>query len=227
LGAESKSEDYVGHIDVSDAPEMKEIGERARQIVNENYPKVLTILGENPSKCPRQIDLIFKKHLEYNGPEFKGPIPSGAFGARISLSAEFLVENPTNINACERNSTNLPLFLTHELAHVAQQYRRRVPFCWREGMADYVRYKLAYTNGWSCPQCSLHYPHFTSGPWCGGAFLLYLDGVYGSNLVCQLHSSLRGGSYSDKFFKKATGKIWRCCGPNFRIPQLIRLSRRT
>jgi hypothetical protein len=35
---------------------------------------------------------------------------------------------------------------------------------------------------------------------------LYLDGVYGSNLVCQLHNSLRSGSYSDKFFKKATGK---------------------
>jgi hypothetical protein len=73
-------------------------------------------------------------------------------------------------------------------------------------MADYVRYKLSYTNGWSCPQCSFRYPHFMSGPWCGGAFLLYLDHAYGSNLICQLHHSLRRGSYSDKYFKKATGK---------------------
>jgi hypothetical protein len=198
--------DFVRSVDVSEAPEMKEIAERAKQIANENYPKVLMVLGGDRQKSPREIDIIFKKHLEWNGPGVKGPIPSYAFGARIVLSAEFLLENPTNANAYERNLTNLPLFLTHELAHVAQQYSQRVPFHWREAMADYVRYKLGYTNGWSCPQCSIRYPHFMSGPWCGGAFLLYLDGAYGSNLVRQLHNSLRRDSYSDKFFKKATGE---------------------
>jgi hypothetical protein len=198
--------DFVRSVDVSDAPEMKEFAERARQIADENYPKILMVLGEDPQKCPRQIDIIFKKHLQYNGPAVKGPVPSYAAGARISLSAEFLLENSTNANAYERNSTNLPLFLTHELAHVAQQYPPRVPFHWQEAIADYARYKLGYTNGWSCPQCSIRYPHFMSGPWCGGAFLLYLDGAYDSNLVCQLHHSLRRGSYSDKFFKNATGR---------------------
>src|SRR6266850_3737545 len=82
--------DCVRSVDVSDAPEMKEIAERARQIANQNYPKVLIVLGEDPQKCPRQIDIIFEKHLEYNGPEVKGPVPSYASGARISLSAEFL-----------------------------------------------------------------------------------------------------------------------------------------
>jgi hypothetical protein len=91
------------------------------------------------------------------------------------------------------------------MAHVAQRYKK-APFYWEEGIADYVRYKLGYTNGWSCPQCAAEYPHYTSGYWCAGAFLLYVDGTCGSNVVRQLNAELRHESYSDKFFAKATGR---------------------
>ena len=48
--------------------------------------------------------------------------------------------------------------------------------------------------------------HYTSGYACAGAFLLFVDATYGSNAVRQLNTELRRGSYSDKFFARATGK---------------------
>jgi len=66
--------------------------------------------------------------------------------------------------------------------------------------------KLGYTNGWRCPQCSVAFPHYTYGYACAGAFLLFVDATHGSNVVRQLNTELRRGSYSDRFFAKAMGK---------------------
>jgi hypothetical protein len=100
--------------------------------------------------------------------------------------------------------------LVHELAHVTQAYRwlpwLRAPMYWHEGIADYVRFKLGYTNVLGCPQCSVEFPHYTSGFWCAGAFLLYLDTTYGPTVVRRLSTDLRHGRYSEKVFVETTGK---------------------
>src|SRR5205823_4077794 len=145
---------------------------------------------------------VFKERLELRE---TGPTPSYSYGTTICLSADWLTPDPANPGWFEKNPANLDIFLIHEMAHVAQQYKSKAPSYWQEGVADYVRYKLGYTNGWSCPQCSVKYPHYTSGYWCAGAFLLYLDATYGSNVVRQLNTELRRGSYSEAIFAKATG----------------------
>jgi hypothetical protein len=116
--------------------------------------------------------------------------------ATISLGVDWFSKYPMTLDAT----------LVHEMSHVAQNYKSHAFEWWGEGMADYVCSKLGYTNEWNCPQCSGDYPHYRSGYRCAAAFLMYLDAIYGANVVRQLNTELRRGSYRDSFFAKATGK---------------------
>ena len=185
---------FVRKVDFSRTPELKELAARARHIGNEMYPKVLALLADDPSKLPQHFDIVFKK---YRQPTTGGTTQS----AKISLDAKWFARNPGYLD----------MLLIHEMAHVTQDikwYRSisRKSVCWGEGIAEFVRYKLGYTNGRRCPWCSANYPHYTSGYSCAGAFLLYVDATYGSQVVRQLNEELRRRSYSDKFFATATGK---------------------
>ena len=184
---------FVRKVDIHQASEVKELAEHARQFGNEMYPKVLALLVDDHSTLPHQFDILFKKHT------WRG-MPGVTLGTRIRLNAGWSAKNAVGLDAV----------LVHEMTHVAQGYRWynwfKTPSCWTEGIADYVRYKLGYTNGWRCPQCGVEFPHYTYGYACAGAFLLFVDATYGSNVVRQLNAELRRGSYSEKFFARATGK---------------------
>jgi hypothetical protein len=184
---------FVRKVDIHQAPEMKELAEHARQFGNEMYPKVLAVLVDDNSMLPKQFDILFKKRTW-------GGMPGVTLGTRIRLNAGWSAKNAVGLDAV----------LVHEMTHVAQRYRWynwfKTPSYWTEGIADYVRYKLGYTHGWRCPQCGVEFPHYTYGYACAGAFLLFVDATYGSNVVRQLNAELRRGSYSEKFFAKATGK---------------------
>ena len=178
----------VRKVDFSEAPEARALAEHARRIGNEMYPKILALLAADSSKLPRQFDIVFKKSLVGNFGQ--------SVGTTINLRAEWFAKNPTDLD--EK--------LIHEMSHVAQQYPSKAWDYWGEGIADYVCYKLGYTNEWNWPHCSFEHPHYTSGYCCAGAFLMFVDATYGSNAVRQLNGELRRGSYSDSFFAKATGK---------------------
>jgi hypothetical protein len=125
--------------------------------------------------------------------------------------------NTQYLEQFRENPAVLDQALVHEMAHVAQHYYRPIigrwlvvdpqpPFCWQEGIADYVCFKLGKTNGWRCAECDSVYPDYRNGYSCAGAFLLYLEGVYNTNIVRRLNTALRQGRYSDAFFWQATGK---------------------
>jgi hypothetical protein len=193
LGLEVHRE-YVRRVDFSQAPEMEELAERVRQIGNEVYPKILSLLMEDTSKAPRQFDIVFKKRLKANEPGY-------TLNRKIKLDAGWFAKHPAHLD----------MVLIHEMAHVPQDQRWYKAIssksrCWFEGVADFVPYKLGYTNGWRCPQCAAEFLHYTHGYRCAGAFLLFVDATYGTNVVSQLNTELRRRTYSDKFFAKATGK---------------------
>jgi len=186
----------VRAVEFRGVPEIKEFAERARQVGNESYPKILALLSENPSEAPQQFSIIFRNHASVKNLMNDG---SGGFmqNGKIYLGLDWLTNTPAELDS----------YLVHEMTHVAQDYSwRRTSACWTEGIADYVRFKLGYTNGWMCPQCSALYPHYTSGYTCAGAFLLFLDTQYGDGVVAKLNHELRHHSYSDGFFKNTTGK---------------------
>jgi hypothetical protein len=178
----------VRKVDFRDAPEMKELAERARRVGNDVYPRIRNLLGDG-SKLHRRFDIVFRKQLVGNVAQ--------TVGTTINLRAHWFRDNPAALDAT----------LVHEMTHVAQQCGADgAAFHWVEGIADYVCYKFGYTNNSNVPECSASYPHYTSGYCCAGAFLFYVDKMYGSNVVRQLNTELRRGTYSDKFFAKATGK---------------------
>ena len=94
----------VRKVDLSGAPEVEALAERARRVGNEMYPKILALLADGSSKLPRQFDIVFKKHLEGNFGQ--------TVGATINLRAEWFAKNPTDLDAT----------LIHEMSHVAQKY---------------------------------------------------------------------------------------------------------
>jgi hypothetical protein len=195
--------DSVRSVDFSAAPGTKALAERVRQVGNEMYPKVCALLADGNSDFPRRFDICLKKRVE-NGHSGETRI------THIYLNAGYL-------DQFKNDPAALDQLVVHEMAHVAQHYYRPIlggwvvldshpPFGWEEGMADYVCFKLGETNGLDCPQCGFEFPHYRNGYSCAGAFLLYLDTTYNSNIVRQLNTVLRQGKYSDRFFIKATGK---------------------
>jgi Peptidase of plants and bacteria len=182
----------VRKVDFSEAPEMKELAGHARQIGDDIYPQILALLAEDTAKLPRQFGIVFKRRLT-------GDNAGGTQGTLIELNSDWFARVPDD----------LAMILVHEMTHVAQQPNRKAygkAFYWTEGMADYVCFKFGRTNDWVCPECSAAYPHYTSGYTCSGAFLLYLDAHYGSNIVRRLNAALHRGTYSDQFFVQATGR---------------------
>ncbi len=162
------------------------------------------MLSDDTTTPPSQFDILFKKKL-------KGDNRGMAGGQTIYLNASYFFRNTNNASSYTKNPTNFDSVLIHEMAHIAQHngfrsYWNGSPSYWAEGLSDYARYKLGYTNGWRCPECGTDYPHYTSGYRCAGAFLLYVDGMSGSNVGRRLASALRHGSYTDHFLAKETGK---------------------
>ena len=203
---------YVRKVDYSAAPRAQALVERARQIGNRMYPEVCALLADSNWDFPRQFDICFKKKLRH--------MRTGeARITQICLNAQY-------VELLKDNPAALDQTLVHEMAHVAQHYERPLigrlvalnsnpPSCWQEGIADYVCFRLGQTNGWRCAECAAVYPHYRDGYGCAGAFLLYLEGTYHSNIVRQLHTLLRQGRYSDAFFRGATGKDLRTLWEEF------------
>ncbi|HLP78008.1 MAG TPA: basic secretory protein-like protein [Candidatus Paceibacterota bacterium] len=192
----------VRSVDASKAPEMESWVQRARQVGNETYPKICALLADGNSEFPPQFDISFTRRLS------RGNAGEARF-ARVFLKA--------HVEMFEKEPDAFDQLLVHEMTHVAQAYYRPIlgewlihtsnpPSYWEEGIADYVCFKLGKTNGWDCPQCGFLFSDYHQGYSCAGAFLLYLDGAYGSNLVRHLNTALRHGKYSDDFFKQETGK---------------------
>lgn len=191
----------VRKVDFSKAPEAWEFADEARHVGNEFYPRVLELLTDGSSKAPRQFEIVFKHLKSGNNGE------TDVRRAKIYINADYLRHNSADQSWKANTVTNLHSLLLHEMAHLTQRYRYdKAPAYWTEGIADYARYKVGYTNGWGCPECGTEYPHYTSGYWCAGAFLLFIDARGASNVVRDLNAELGRGSYSPEFFAKAIGR---------------------
>src|SRR5689334_17215892 len=80
----------VRSVDFSRAPEARELAERARQLGNAAYPKILAILDGDPSKLPQRFDIVFKPRVD------KGQHGGKTVGTKIYLPANRFGATPTN-----------------------------------------------------------------------------------------------------------------------------------
>ena len=183
---------YVRKVDFSAVPHTEALAERARQIGNQQYPKICALLADGDTWFPPQFDICLK-------PKLRAGISGEAQITRICLNGAYVSQFKNEPALFDQG-------LVHEMAHVAQHYYRPIlgkwvirdshpPSCWEEGIADYVCFKLGESNGWRCAECGTAFPHYQNGYSCAGAFLLYLEATYNTNIVRQLNTVLRGAEY--------------------------------
>lgn len=193
----------VRNVTFRGTPELPGLGQHAREFGDELYPKICELLSDKDARPPRRFDLIFK------------PLKSGNLGEAHVTRNRIYINSPRFTNDLP-SFDNFDKVFTHEMAHVAAQYQHwAIPFWdsrspaqkyWGESVADYARFKVLGTNGWQCPECNSRFPHYTDGYACGGAFLLFVESRYGTNIIRRLIADLRNDTYSDEFFKMATGR---------------------
>jgi hypothetical protein len=197
----------VRTVDCRLAPEMMALAERARQVGNKYYPQVVDLIVAPGQDAPRQFDIVFKKMLiASSGGQARETIAYTKPAYKTIYLDASLWGAPTNYLGSTSDPAMLNAILIHEMTHVAQQYHTIKQPYWAEGMADYAFFKLGFTNGSFCAECSEQFPNYKSGYSCAGAFLLQLDSIYGPNLIRELNTQLRKNTYSDSFFAQYTGK---------------------
>jgi hypothetical protein len=172
-------------LDVSDAPDMKEWGERVVRICEGAYPMINDELKSDGFKPATLITMTLKK-------DYRGVAATG--GTRITGSAKFFQDHPDDVGA-----------MVHETVHVVQRYRTRNNPGWLvEGIADYVRFfkfepgKLGRIN----PDRAKYNGSYR----VTAAFLHYVTEKYDKDLVKKLNKAMRDGEYKEDLWKDFTKK---------------------
>jgi hypothetical protein len=172
-------------VNYSEVPEMADFANKAARLVEDVYPKIQNKL--DPSYSVSSLILILKREQNY---------PAMTLGFTIFLSSQWFIQHPDDLGA-----------IVHEVTHVAQLYGPGQPSWLVEGIADYMRFWLGYSNSWSYPHCDANTPHYMNGYSCAGAFLQFVERVYDKDIVHYVHLALRGNKYNDLLFRERTGKI--------------------
>jgi hypothetical protein len=170
--------------DFSAAPDLAPVAKNLVAACEQNFPKTETLLS--PSLYPAPHNMIFVPSSSIPHGD-----PAATNKGTVHLNISYFRQHPTDVGV-----------IVHEDTHVIQGYGSKfytpqAPFWIVEGMADWVRNKLGYTDpaNYHCGSGQT----YLSGYNCGAVFLDYLSS-YDSNFVQDAHNAIRQGGYSDTTF---------------------------
>lgn len=184
----------VATVDLSQAPQKIEFGSILCATAEEEYPKIIAMLGADKQRVPKKIRIVIV------------PPSSRAVGVGKESRGTIWI----NAGFVHTNSSNLQGILVHEMAHAVQDYKsywwRNTPSYWTEGIADFVRFKLGYFEKCQCDSIfGMVIGNYSQGYQCAAAFLVFLENGY-PGIVRELNGRLRKGRYQERFFTEFTGK---------------------
>ena len=173
-------------VDVSEVPELKEWGDKAKELVQKWHPKIAQALKSDGFTPPAAVKVVFKKDMD--GVAYTS-------GRTITIAAGWVKKHPDDYG-----------MVVHELTHVVQAYRRpgRGTGWLVEGIADYVRF-FQYEPGKLGP-INAHRAHYDGSYRVTAAFLAFVTEKHDKEIVRKLNAALREGKYKDELFKEQTGK---------------------
>jgi Peptidase of plants and bacteria len=173
-------------VDVSEVPELKDWGDKARGLVQQWHPKIAQALQSDGFTPPSAVKLVFKKDMA--GVAYTS-------GKTITIAAAWVQKHPNDYG-----------LVVHELTHVVQSYRRagRDTGWLVEGIADYIRF-FQYEPGKLGP-INARRARYDGGYRVTAAFLAYVTEKYDKEIVRKLNAALRAGAYKEDLFKECTGK---------------------
>jgi hypothetical protein len=190
-------------FDTSDAPDLREWGEKAGKIAAEWYPKIDKLLASEGFSPPKSVEIRFRK-------DFRGL--AATTGHTITIQPDWVRKHPDDFG-----------MVVHELTHVVQQYPRRgqKPGWLVEGIADYIRL-VKFEPKAPRPRLDPDKARYTDAYKTTAMFLEFAEKKHDAELVKKLNAALRDGVYSDSLWKQATGKslddLWSEFADSLRRP---------
>jgi hypothetical protein len=183
-------------LDVSDAPEMREWGEKVVRVCERQYPMICDLLASDGFAPPTQIRMTLRN-------DYKGVAAAG--GGRITGSVTYFKANPNDVGA-----------MVHETVHCVQNYRARGNPGWLvEGVADYVRF-FRYEPGRLGVKLTPERARYDASYRVTAAFLAFVSDRYDPQLVTKLNAVMRQGKYDPGVWKALTGKSVEELGQEWR-----------
>ena len=171
-------------LDIAEAPQAKDWGDKAMKDVVEWYPRIANLLASKDYSPPTEVTLRIA---------LKGTDVAATSGNVISVSSTYIRGNPEDIGLA-----------VHELVHVMQGYPQGSPWWVTEGIADYIR-RAVYEGkpiGWF-PKPNKP-KGYEQGYGAAAGFLLWLESDRAPGIVRKLNASIRQGTYSEQIFMRET-----------------------
>ncbi|MGH7133730.1 MAG: alpha/beta fold hydrolase [Phycisphaerales bacterium] len=182
-------------VDASEAPDLKEWGEKSKAICEKWYPLLLQALPSEGFVPRSEVAIVFK-------PEMRVPAATG--GGTISVNAAYVRQHKDDYG-----------MMVHELTHVVQAYPnrpRRAPGWLVEGVADYTRFYL-YEPGADRSRINPEKASYRDSYRTTARFLDYLVRTHDPEIVKKLNASMRAGECDEAKFKEIVGadvdELWK------------------
>ncbi len=182
------------NVDVSEIPNAKAWGEKAKEVVIAWYPTVTSLLATEDWKAPKELNIVIKKEIS---------APAWASGNTITVSGKWITEHPDDLG-----------MVVHELTHIVQSYpRNRNNTGWLvEGIADYIRW-WRYEPEAPRPRIDPEKAKYTDAYRTTAYWLAWISRKYDMRLVPALDRELRKGSNPlpvfEKMTKKSADELWK------------------
>lgn len=174
-------------LDYSEAPELQEWAERARDLAKAWYPRICELLSTEEFQAPEEIKFTFKKGIDP---------PAYATRNEIVFKVEWLTARPEDMG-----------IVIHEMVHIIQAYpRNRHGTGWLvEGIADYIRW---WRYEPEAPRTPINFERasYRDAYRTTAAFLAWATHRFDKRLVPQLDAALRKGDDPGPVFSSVTGK---------------------
>jgi hypothetical protein len=189
---------YRFTVDTTEAPDLTEWSRKELvPVMQKWYPLIVNMLPSESFTAPKTFSITFTD--AYRG-------VAATMGNRIECSPSWYRRNL---------KTEAIGSLVHELVHVVQQYGRarrsggsRPPGWLTEGIPDYIRWFLyePESRGAEIKPANAARARHDASYRVSANFINWVVGKYDKELIKELNTALREGSYSADIWKNRTGK---------------------
>jgi WD40 repeat protein len=173
-------------LDVSEVPHLTAWGEQAKQLIEEWYARTVNLLPSKDFEAPNEIRIKIANTDQG---------VAWASGPRITVASHWIEKNPDDIGC-----------VYHEMVHVIQNYKTRVPSWIVEGIADYMRWAIYESKPQAWFPFSDKADGFRDSYRVTAGFFLWLESTHAPGIVKRLNSAGRSNRFEgESIFENEIG----------------------
>ncbi|HEY3414174.1 MAG TPA: basic secretory protein-like protein [Armatimonadota bacterium] len=172
-------------LDTTGAPDLAGFAGRAKAICEAYYPFISAYLHSDGVTPPSKFTQTYR---EMSGVAYTS-------GDGCFFSAAYFRSHPDDYGA-----------VVHEMTHVIQNYHGNNPGWLVEAVDDYIRFYRYEPMSKALHFTADRVPNDPQAYQIGAQFLDWAQAKYDKNLVPELNTAMRAGTYSDDIWKQKTNK---------------------